>query len=246
MLRSSPAFEPVQMNRSSRTTRHLGTIAALFAGLAAAGASTGAHASDDVAAPALIVRPVAELGKSLAVGDIVFTRIGAYPFRKVAEATGTWTNHVGIVLDVSGKEPVIGESRFPFSGSTTLSRFVARSAGGRVAVMRLPAPLSPDQQAAIVAAAARRDHVFYDTGFDARSHRQFCSRYVREVLMEGAGVEVGRVETFQALLAAAPQSDVGFWRAWYFGSIPWQRETVTPASVLRTPGLQTVFDGTAA
>ncbi len=64
--------------------------------------------------------------------------------------------------------------------------------------------------------------------------------------MEGAGVEVGRVETFQALLAAAPQSDVGFWRAWYFGSIPWQRETVTPASVLRTPGLQTVFDGTAA
>ena len=245
MLRSSPAFEPVQMNRSSRTTRHLGTIAALFAGLAAAGASTGAHASDDVAAPALIVRPVAELGKSLAVGDIVFTRIGAYPFRKVAEATGTWTNHVGIVLDVSGKEPVIGESRFPFSGSTTLSRFVARSAGGRVAVMRLPTPLTPAQQVAIVAAAAQREHVFYDTGFDNRSHRQFCSRYVREVLLQGAGVEVGQVETFRTLLAHAPQADVGFWRVWYFGSIPWQRETVTPASVLHSPGLNTVFDGTA-
>ena len=180
------------------------------------------------------------------MGDIVFTRIGAYPFRKVADATGTWTNHVGIVLDVSGPDPVIGESRFPFSGRTTLKRFIARSAGGRVAVMRLPAPLTVDQQAAIVAAATQREHIFYDTGFDAHSHRQFCSRYVREVLLQGAGVEVGQVQTFQKLLETAPAADVGFWRLWYFGSIPWQRETVTPASVLHTPGLQTVFDGVAA
>ena len=226
-----------------------GAVAAALAGVVSAAASNGAlaqaraHASDDVAAPAPAAEPIGELARSLRVGDIVFTRIGAYPFRKVAEATGTWTNHVGIVLDVSGKEPVIGESRFPFSGSTTLRRFVARSAGGRVAVMRLSTPLSQARQVAIVAAAAQREHVFYDTGFDARSHRQFCSRYVREVLLQGAGVEVGRVETFQALLKSAPAADVGFWRVWYFGSIPWQRETVTPASVLHTPGLQTVFDG---
>jgi len=230
------------MLRPAIPFRRLG-IAMLFAALAVAStaALAQAHPSDDVAAP----QSLARLARSLEVGDIVFTRIDTYPFRKVAEATGTWTNHVGIVLDVSGPEPVIGESRFPLSGSTTLSRFVARSAGGRVAVMRLPTPLTPTQQLAIVAAAAQREHVFYDTGFDARSHRQFCSRYVREVLQQGAGVEVGRVETFQALLANAPQADVGFWRVWYFGSIPWQRETVTPASVLHTPGLKTVFDGTA-
>ncbi len=228
----------------------LGVVATLLAGLAATGtgalAQSRAHASDEIAAPALAAESVGELARTLQVGDIVFTRIGAYPFRKVAEATGTWTNHVGVVLDVSGKEPVIGESRFPFSGSTTLSRFVARSAGGRVAVMRLPAPLTPAQQVAIADAATQRKNVFYDTGFDAHSHRQFCSRYVREVLMQGAGVEVGEVETFETLLKSAPQADVGFWRAWYFGNIPWQRETVTPASVLHTPGLQTVFDGTAA
>jgi hypothetical protein len=78
------------------------------------------------------------------------------------------------------------------------------------------------------------------------SHRQFCSRYVREVLQQGAGVDVGEVENFQALLARSPQADVGFWRVWYFGSIPWQRETVTPASVLHSPGLQTIFDGVAS
>lgn len=238
MLGTFPGIRNVfHMTRFSRPSRHLPAVAALLFGLAAAGTSTGARAQD--------VRQVAELGKSLAVGDLVFTRIGAYPFRKVAEATGTWTNHVGIVLDVSGAEPVIGESRFPFSGSTTLSRFIARSAGGRVAVMRLPAPLTPAQQVAIVAAAAQREHVFYDTGFDNNSHRQFCSRYVREVLLQGVGVEVGRVESFQTLLAHAPQADVGFWRVWYFGSIPWKRETVTPASVLHSPDLTTVFDGVA-
>ncbi|MCK9689343.1 YebB family permuted papain-like enzyme [Scleromatobacter humisilvae] len=235
------------MFRPAFPFRRLGTAAALCAALSATGAlaQARAHASDDELAPALAAEPVARLAKSLQVGDIVFTRIGFYPFRKVAEATGTWTNHVGIVLDVSGSEPVIGESRFPFSGSTTLSRFVARSAGGRVAVMRLPTPLTQAQQIAIVAAAAQREHVFYDTGFDAHSHRQFCSRYVREVLQQAAGVEVGQVETFEQLLASAPQADIGFWRVWYFGSIPWRRETVTPASVLHTPGLKTVYDGVA-
>ena len=236
------------MNRIPSQSRRLGVAAALSAALVANGAWAQArnHASDEIAAPAPATESLSNLARSLRVGDIVFTRIGAYPFRKVAEATGTWTNHVGIVLDVSGAEPTIGESRFPFSGSTTLSRFVARSTGSRVAVMRLPTPLTRAQQVAIVAAAAQREHVFYDTGFDARSHRQFCSRYVREVLQQGAGADVGQVETFKQLLASAPQSDVGFWRVWYFGSIPWQRETVTPASVLHTPGLQTVFDGVAS
>jgi hypothetical protein len=236
------------MNRIPSPSRHLGVAAALSAALVTNGAWAQArnHASDEIAAPAPATESLSNLARSLRVGDIVFTRIGAYPFRKVAEATGTWTNHVGIVLDVSGAEPTIGESRFPFSGSTTLSRFVARSTGSRVAVMRLPTPLTRAQQVAIVAAAAQREHVFYDTGFDMHSPRQFCSRYVREVLQQGAGVDVGQVERFRALLASAPQADVGFWRIWYFGSIPWQRETVTPASVLHTPGLQTVFDGVAS
>jgi hypothetical protein len=239
--------ETSSMMRSPLFPCRLGAIAALGAAFVGTSALAQArnHASDDIVAPALASESVHALAQSLQVGDIVFTRVGAYPFRKVAEATGSWTNHVGIVLDVSGQEPVIGESRFPFSGSTTLSRFVARSAGSRVAVMRLPTPLTPAQQVAIGVAAAQRAHVFYDTGFDANSHRQFCSRYVREVLQQGAGVDVGQVETFKQLLASAPQADVGFWRVWYFGNIPWKRETVTPASVLHTPGLQTVFDGTA-
>jgi len=180
------------------------------------------------------------------LGDLVFIRVPMRPFREVAAATGSWTNHVGIVVgsDTEG-EALIGESTFPFSRTTTLSRFVARSEGGRVAVARLVDEPTNEQKKAIAGAARRRAGIFYDTGFNLRSRRQFCSRYVREVLREATGTEVGEVETFQQLLARRPGTRLGFWKLWYFGSIPWQRETVTPASVLASPALRVVFDGTA-
>lgn len=185
-----------------------------------------------------------DLAPAVRVGDVVFIRIGAYPFRQVAAATASWTNHVGIVVNVSGPEPLVGESRFPFSGTTTLARFIARSEGRRAALARLDAPITPAQEAAITTAAALRAGVFYDTGFNLHSGRQFCSRYVREVLQEATATAVGEVESFDALLARQPGLDLGFWKAWYFGVIPWRRQTVTPASLLASPALRVYFDGT--
>ncbi len=187
--------------------------------------------------------PQDALGKRLAVGDIVFIRVHVLPFEKISSTTNSWTNHVGIVVDTSGKEPLIAESRFPLSGTTTWSRFVARSKDGRVAVSRLGFTLDPQQVKQLRAAVADRSGILYDTGFDLHSRRQFCSRYVREVLQEATGIAVGRVENFSTLLSHNPQADLGFWRIWYFGYIPWQRETVTPASVLDDAKLSRVFDG---
>ncbi|MBU1776771.1 MAG: hypothetical protein KJ899_09035, partial [Gammaproteobacteria bacterium] len=89
---------------------------------------------------------MSELTKQLQVGDVVFIRIPRAPFTKVADSTQSWTNHVGIVSDVSGKEPLIAESRVPLSGVTTLSKFVQRSDDGRVAVTRLAKTLDAQQQ----------------------------------------------------------------------------------------------------
>ncbi len=186
------------------------------------------------------------LSAQLRIGDVVFIRAAARPFREVAAATDSWVNHVGIVVSKEGREPLIGESTFPFSRTTRLSRFVARSEQGRVAVARLPKPLSFEEQHRLIDACLRRSGVFYDTGFNLRSGRQFCSRYVREVLLEATGVELGEIETFADLLQRHPEADQGFWKLWYFGRIPWQRETVTPASLLRSETLQCVFDGQVA
>lgn len=185
------------------------------------------------------------LGRELKVGDVVFIRIDAKPFREVADATNSWANHVGIVVDTSTGEPMIGESKFPLSRMTRFSDFVARSQGRRLSVARLRAEVTSEQGLQVTVSAQRRNGVLYDTGFDLHSRRQFCSRYVHEVLLEATGTSVGEVETFSHLLASRPGANVGFWKAWFFGSIPWNRETVTPASLLRSSALKTVFDGVA-
>ncbi len=188
---------------------------------------------------------VKELGRQLEVGDVVFIRVSALPFKKVANTTMSWTNHVGIVIDVSGNEPLIAESTFPLSRRTTWSSFVARSERGRVAVARLRIPLDQPQRAQVAKAAAERFGILYDTGFDLHSRGEFCSRYVREVVDESTGVRLGKVESFSVLLKHNPDADLSFWRKWYFGYIPWQRETVTPASLLNDAQLHIIFDGYA-
>jgi len=185
----------------------------------------------------------AALASQLEVGDLVFIRVSALPFRKVAETTVSWTNHVGIVVATDGAEPIVAESTFPFSKRGGLAHFLGRSEGGRVEISRLNAPLSSAQQQMLALAAQKRMGILYDTGFDLHSRRQFCSRFVHEVVQEATGIQVGRVETFGDMLTQNPETKLGFWRLWYFGRIPWQRETVTPASVLNSAQLHAVFDG---
>lgn len=179
----------------------------------------------------------------LHVGDLVFIHVRALPFEKISSATQSWVNHVGIVVDTAGDEPSIAESTFPFSKRTPLSKFIARSAHGRVAVKRLAAPLGGEQADAIRCESDRRLGIFYDTGFNLDSKRQFCSRFVHEVLRDAAGVSIGDVESFRTLLNRNPDVALGFWRAWFFAGIPWARQTITPASVFDSPSLCTVFDG---
>lgn len=186
-------------------------------------------------------RPQSPRGR-LQVGDLVFIRVTARPFLEVANATNSWTNHVGVVVADEGDEPVIAESTFPFSRTTSLSRFIERSDHGRCAVARLCEPLDDKQRAAIKAAANRRLGTFYDTGFNIRSRHQFCSRFVREVIDEAVDIPLGEVETFATLLQKNAEPNIGFWRLWYFGRIPWKRGTVTPASLLNSPNLQVIFD----
>ena len=85
--------------------------------------------------------------------------------------------------------------------------------------------------------------ILYDTGFNLHSKRQFCSRYVHEILKDATGTEVGEVETLRSLFTKNPKAHISFWRFWYFFTIPWDRETITPASVYNDRQLQTVFEG---
>jgi len=95
---------------------------------------------DGNCAPQLPVMNLEALGREVQVGDVLFTRIAALPFRKVAAITGSWTNHVGVIVEKAGPVPIIAESKFPRSRLSSLAEFVARSQGGRVALAKLKAP----------------------------------------------------------------------------------------------------------
>lgn len=197
------------------------------------------------------VKPVSPTaGESFAadlrIGDMVFIRVPARPFREVASATNSWTNHVGVVVDDRGDEPLIAESTFPLSRTTSLSRFLKRSEQGRCAVARLTRPLTDTQREALRNAAGHRLGRFYDTGFNLASRRQFCSRFVREVIDEGTNIQVGKVETFATLLQDNADPNLAFWRLWFFGRIPWQRRTVTPESLLQSSQVSIIFDSQAS
>ena len=50
----------------------------------------------------------------------------------------------------------------------------------------------------------------------------------------------GQVQTLRQIRDRNPDAPVWFWRMWYFGFIPWDRQTVTPASLFESPLLETV------
>lgn len=125
---------------------------------------------------------VRTLAASAHVGDLVFIRVPANALRDAAGATGAWANRFGIVVDTSGDEPVIAESALAWTKLTPLSRFVARTDGGRIALARRVAAPSADAQRQVHATAEQRIDALLGNRFNLRTRRGFCARYVSDVL----------------------------------------------------------------
>lgn len=171
------------------------------------------------------------------IGDIVFTCIGAALFGQISAASNCWSNHVGIIIGHNGEDFLVAESRVPLSTITTLSRFIKRSSNQRYAIKRLDAGLTERQKQRIVEQVPSRLRKLYHTGFKYESSRQFCSKFVFDIYKEALCIPVGEIETFGELLNSNPNAKLTFWKFWFLGSIPWERKTVTPASLWHHPGL---------
>ena len=177
----------------------------------------------------------------LEVGDIIFTSIGNELFRQIASASLCWSNHVGMIIGHDGEDYLIAESRIPLSTTTTLSRFISRSNDNRYGIRRLATPLTTEQKLALVSQVPTRLNKLYHTGFDYDSSRQFCSKFVFELYDIALNIQVGKKETFQELLGKNPNAKLNFWKIWFIGQIPWDRTTVTPASLWRHPELSLIY-----
>ncbi|MEX0425801.1 YebB family permuted papain-like enzyme [Providencia rettgeri] len=175
------------------------------------------------------------------VGDVVFTSIGTELFRQIASASLCWSNHVGMIVGHNGEDYLVAESRVPLSTTTTLSRFIARSSDNRYSVRRFSHTLTSEQKSALVAEVPDRLNKFYHTGFNYESSRQFCSKFVFDIYQSALSVQIGELETFKELLTKNPNAKLNFWKLWFIGQIPWERKTVTPASLWHNPELSLIY-----
>ena len=175
-----------------------------------------------------------------AVGDIVFTRIGGPIFANVAATTQSWTSHVGIIVDYGNGDWIVAESGIPFVRKTPLRKFLDRSDNQEFSIKRLRTEPTDEQKVAMLKFADSQMGRVYSLGFDLDSRKTFCSKFVRDAVYKSTGQTIGEVETFDHLLHRNPDAPLWFWRAWFFGFIPWQRATITPASELQSPLLRTV------
>ncbi len=178
----------------------------------------------------------------LEIGDIIFTCIAAQLFKSISTASLCWSNHVGIIIGHNGEDYLVAESRVPISTTTTLKKFIKRSNKHHYAIKRLRNVLTEQQKTAICNQIPQRLNILYHTGFRFDSKRQFCSKFIYEIYKEALDLEIGKIETFNDLLKSNPNANLTFWKLWFFGRIPWQRKTITPASLWFSPKLETIFD----
>ncbi|WDE96697.1 YiiX/YebB-like N1pC/P60 family cysteine hydrolase [Lentisphaera profundi] len=175
-------------------------------------------------------------------GDFVFTRIDNVLYKKVADTSCSWSSHVGLIIDQNDDGSfVVAESKVPRCVYSDFENFVERSEGGRVEIRRLKGGLQEDQLRKLQEEAKSRMGSWYHFRFNYDSKMQFCSKFAYDVYRHGLGIEVGRIETFTELLHKNPQSPMGFWRLWFLGRIPMSQRTITPASLIESNKLETVY-----
>lgn len=183
-----------------------------------------------------------ELKDRVNVGDIIFIAIDNFLYRRVSAFTNSWTSHVGFVYEKSEDGIIVAESTVPWSKKTKLEDFLRRSKSGKFSIKRLKKPLHTEECIKLKVATDKRLNKLYHTGFKYYSKRTFCSKFIYDIYREALNVSIGELESFNDLLAKNPDTKKSFWRTWYFGVIPYERVTVTPASQYESPLLDTVIE----
>ena len=178
----------------------------------------------------------------LQIGDIVFIRIANFLYRRVADATNSWTSHVGMIHSKKNGEWQVAESTVPFSKINSLGKFIKRTENHKVSIKRLHATLSEEDMLKLQEAANQRLGILYHLGFDHDSTRMYCSKFVYEVYKEVLNVDIGEIETFKTLITKQPDLSLTFWKIWFFGKIPWQRRTLSPGSQYTSELLTTIWE----
>ena len=174
-------------------------------------------------------------------GDIIFISIPYFLYQQIEKGTACRASHVGMVFHDENEGWVVAESKVPVSTYTKLDKYLARTKGGWCCVRRLNRELNENEINRLREECDKQMGKLYHLGFKYISPRLFCSKLVYDAYNRALNIEVGELNTLRELFEKQPRMSVRFWRLWYFGFIPWDRITVTPASQLDADNLETVY-----
>ncbi len=173
-------------------------------------------------------------------GDVIFISIPTFLYRQVEKGTASRASHVGILFR-DGDTWIVAESKVPLSVYTPLASFLERTKDDWCCIRRPNRRLNPGDIESLRSECDARMGKLYHFGFKYDSSRQFCSKFVYDSYRSALGIEVGELDTLRNLYKRRPNMSIVFWKLWYFGMIPWNRRTITPASQMETDVLETVY-----
>lgn len=192
--------------------------------------------------------PLCRAAQSVArEGDLVFLELSSPIFQRVARVTGSWASHVGVVLrDDQSQELIVAESTIPFVKRTNFCQFIHHAKNDHFLIKHFKTQLTRSEIMRMQERADELMGTLYHTGFKFHSKRQFCSKFAWELYHAALGIDIGYFQKFGDLLANEKGSpyekqDMAFWRAWFFGFIPWDRITISPKSEMDDDRFEDVF-----
>lgn len=199
--------------------------------------------------PALLVTAVLTLKAGtpgldqtrLKEGDLVFQTSRSSQSRAVQLATHSTYSHMGILFQRRGAWEVL-EAVGPVKW-TPLAQWVRRGVRGHVVVKRLrnrEARLTPAALARMKTVGARFLGRPYDLTFEWSDTRIYCSELVWKVYQEGAGLELGRLQTLGEFDLSSPQVQAKL-RARYHGGPPLQEPVISPVRIFECAELETIL-----
>jgi Permuted papain-like amidase enzyme, YaeF/YiiX, C92 family len=193
---------------------------------------------------------LALLCNKLQDGDIVFQQSKTPQSTAIRQATGSPWTHMGLILGEQGNVRLI-EAGVNGVAYTSLGSFVGRSRNRRVIVKRLKdqSVLTPEARARMRASLSEDLGKEYDNLFEWTNEKIYCSELVWRAYQRGVGISIGSVQRVRQLHYQEPAVRALIKERYRLSGSQIEASSlldeniVTPASILNSNVLETVFDG---
>nr|WP_279343002.1 YiiX family permuted papain-like enzyme [Geothrix paludis] len=173
-------------------------------------------------------------------GDILFQTSRSPQSRAIQLATHSRYSHMGILFR-DGRRWLVYEAVQPVK-RTPLQAWIDRGVGGHVVVKRLKdrdQRLTPEVLGHMRSIGAHFLGRPYDLTFEWSDDRIYCSELVWKIYREGAGIELGALQTLREFDLSNPAVRAKL-RERYQGRPPLDEPVISPQRMFECPELETV------